>query len=361
VSHFLISCGGTGGHLSPGIALAENLTEQGHKAILLISKKKVDATLSQKYPQLQFKAIPGTGFTWKPLGLLKCIYTQSQAFFICLGLVKKFKPRAVIGFGGFTSAAIIIAARLHGIRVCLHESNHVPGLAMRTLGRLAQRIYLPPGVTLPHMRVSKLVSIGMPVRQEIKKIDKALCKQFFGLDPSKQVVGVLGGSQGALALNTWAHAQVEVLAKHGIQLLCVTGLGKGPDETFELVSDNGAKIKSRFIGFCSSMPEFLNACDLVISRAGAGSIAELTVCQTPSILIPYPQAADNHQAANAMYFEKKGGCAVIHQAQIAGLNWDYLKAFLEDSNLEKIRAQLKILGQDNPCEVMIHDLTRSVS
>ena len=361
MSYFLISCGGTGGHLSPGIALAEALTEKGHQPILLISKKKVDATLSQKYPHLQFRAIPGTGFTWKPVGLVKCVYTQTQAFFNCLKLVRNFKPQAVIGFGGFTSAAIIIAARLHRVRVCLHESNHVPGLAMRTLGRLAQRIYLPPEVTLPHMPASKLVSIGMPVRREIKRMDKELCKQFFGLDPTKLVVGVLGGSQGALALNDWARSHVEILGKNEIQVLCVTGLGKGPDETRETVSDKGVVVKSRFIGFCSTMPEFLNACDLVISRAGAGSIAELITCQVPSILIPYPQAADNHQAANAAYFEKKGGCFVINQAELTRLDWDFLKACITDTHLEKIRANLAILSQDNPCEVMIHDLTRSVS
>ena len=99
MSRFLISCGGTGGHLSPGIALAEGLRDRGHESRLLISRKQVDARLSGKYPDLGFERMPGTGFSWRPLALARCVLSQAQAFWFCVRLIRRFRPQAVIGFG----------------------------------------------------------------------------------------------------------------------------------------------------------------------------------------------------------------------------------------------------------------------
>src|SRR3954468_18203529 len=115
MSRFLISCGGTGGHLSPGISLAEGLHERGHESLLLISQKKVDARLSEKYPQLKFERMPGTGFAWHPVKLLKCVVSQTQAFLFCLRLLRSAHADGVVGFGGFTSAPIVVAAWLLGV------------------------------------------------------------------------------------------------------------------------------------------------------------------------------------------------------------------------------------------------------
>src|SRR5262245_45417533 len=104
MSQFIISCGGTGGHLSPGISLAEGLRARGHESVLLISQKKVDTRLSEKYPQLRFERMPGTGFSWHPLKLLRCVVSQTQALWFCSRLIRRVRPDLVIGFGGFTSA-----------------------------------------------------------------------------------------------------------------------------------------------------------------------------------------------------------------------------------------------------------------
>jgi len=135
----VISCGGTGGHLTPGIALAEGLLARGEKGgaptrvTLLISQKKIDARLSERYPQLRFVAVPGTGFSWAPARLLRCIVSQFQGLLFCLKLLAREKPSVVLGMGGFTSAGVAVAARLLGIPLALHESNRVSGLATRTL------------------------------------------------------------------------------------------------------------------------------------------------------------------------------------------------------------------------------------
>src|SRR5476651_406397 len=152
MSRFLISCGGTGGHLSPGIALAEGLAARGHESVLLVSRKKVDARLLEKYPQLRFERMPGTGFSLHPVKFLQCLVSQAQGFLFCLRILRTQRPDGVIGFGGFTSAPVVLAARVLGVPAALHESNRVPGLAIRALGRFAQRVYLPPGIRLDSVR-----------------------------------------------------------------------------------------------------------------------------------------------------------------------------------------------------------------
>src|SRR3954469_12585378 len=197
MSRFIISCGGTGGHLSPGIALAEGLRGRGHDSLLLISQKKVDARLSEKYPQLRFERMPGTGFAWHPWKLLKCVGSQTQAFWFCLKLLRRLRPETVVGFGGFTSAPLVVAAWIAGVPSALHESNRVPGLAIRTLGRLARRVYLPPGIRIPSVRAAATRHVGLPVRREIVRYPQSSARSALGLDPNQRLLVVLGGSQGA--------------------------------------------------------------------------------------------------------------------------------------------------------------------
>ncbi|MEO6246217.1 MAG: UDP-N-acetylglucosamine--N-acetylmuramyl-(pentapeptide) pyrophosphoryl-undecaprenol N-acetylglucosamine transferase, partial [Opitutaceae bacterium] len=272
---FLISCGGTGGHLSPGIALAEGLIARGHEACLLISRKKVDGRLSEKYPHLRFERMPGTGFAWNPLQLAKCSLSQSQAVWFCLRLMRSMRPAAVIGFGGFTSAPVVLAARVSGVPCALHESNRVPGRAVRTLGRLAQRVYLPPGIHVPRIRAAAVREMGLPVRREFSRRLAAGARTALGLDADKKLLVVLGGSQGASALNDWARRHVGEFAVDGIQLFVVTGLGKGREETIEFPARAGGTTRAVFAPFSDRMAELISAADLVVSRAGAGTLAEL--------------------------------------------------------------------------------------
>src|ERR1051326_8216447 len=122
MSRFLISCGGTGGHLSPGISLAEGLAARGHTAALLVSQKKVDARLLEKYPHFRFERMPGTGFAWQPIQLARCLFSQARAFFFCLRLLREIRPDGIVGFGGFTSAPLVLAGWLVGVPSALHES-----------------------------------------------------------------------------------------------------------------------------------------------------------------------------------------------------------------------------------------------
>jgi len=420
----VISCGGTGGHLAPGIALAEGLLAKATAAsvqvgvTLLISQKKIDARLSESYPQLRFVPVPGVGFSWAPLRFLRCVGSQLQGLFFCLNLLLREKPCVVLGMGGFTSAGVALAARLLGIPLALHESNRVPGLATRLLGRLAARVYLPVGVRLPALRLTRIRHVGLPVRREIVPQPRSAARERLGLDPKRPVLVVFGGSQGAGPLNDWVEAQLTALAAEGVQVYCVTGPGKGEPRRLELpvktktrapktteasaeaaadlrsappstseaqpieqpatptsdqrvarqektASLTGLQREARqmkqsatavFVPFCDDVATLLSAATLVVSRAGAGTIAELIRCAAPAILVPYPHAADDHQRANAAFFEKQGGGIVVEQSEIGRLTREVRDTIFNDWLLHRLRNNLRLMEGRPAVDFILDDL-----
>jgi len=356
MSRFLISCGGTGGHLSPGIALAEGLLKRGHQPTLLISHKKVDTRLVEKYPHLTFRRIPGAPFTLHPVGFVRFVVKQSVGFWESFKLVRTAHPDGIVGFGGFTTTSIIIAGALFKVPVALHEANRVPGRAIRLLGRLARRVYVPPGVRLPDVRLSALYPMGLPVRKEIVRQSRDEARAALGLDLQQSVLVILGGSQGASKLNEWARQKAQSLGFDGIQVYCVTGLDKGEVGEKTFTSRTGQSVKMNFVPFSDRMGVLLSAADLVVSRAGAGTIAELIRCQTPAILIPYPHAADNHQWANARYFEQQGGGIVIAQEHMGDLTREVRDVIFNDWLMRKFRANLQRMDRANSLDQMLDDL-----
>ena len=356
MSRFLISCGGTGGHLSPGISLAEGLVARGHEVTLLISKKKVDARLIEKYPDLRFERMPGTGFSWNPVRMARFVASQVAALRFCLAMVRAERPAVIVGFGGFTCAPAALAGRMHGIPVALHEANRVPGLAIRFLGRLAERLYVPLGIRVPGVRPTVTRYAGLPVRREIVRTSATAAREALGLDQEQKVLVILGGSQGASALNSWARSKLEALALESIQVYCVTGLGKGAPETVTLRSKTGDPVRSFFVPFCDRVAELLSAADLVVSRAGAGTLAELIRCEVPAILVPYPHAASDHQRANASFFERQGGGLVVEEVTLGDLFDEVAELAGNDWLLRQFRANLKRMDRANSLELMLADL-----
>jgi UDP-N-acetylglucosamine--N-acetylmuramyl-(pentapeptide) pyrophosphoryl-undecaprenol N-acetylglucosamine transferase len=356
MSRFLISCGGTGGHLSPGISLAEGLVARGHEATLLISMKKVDARLIEKYPHLKFERMPGSGFSWNPVRMARFASSQVAALRYCLQVVRATSPDVVVGFGGFTSAPAAAAGRIRGIPVALHEANRVPGLAIRTLGRFAERVYLPLGIRIQGVRAAATRHAGLPVRSEITRIPAAAARKALGLDPNQKVVVILGGSQGASSLNAWARSKVEALALEGIQVYCVTGLDKGAAETVTHRSRKGEPVTSVFMPFCDRVGELLSSADMVVSRAGAGTLAELIRCEIPAILVPYPHAASDHQRANASFFERQGGGIVVEEAGLGTLHEEVVELAFNEWLLRQFRGNLRRMDRSNSLELMLADL-----
>lgn len=356
MSNFILSCGGTGGHLSPGIAVAEGLASRGHTAILLISQKRVDARLVEKYPHLRFVPIPGAPFAKDPAGFVRFVVSQTKGFFVSLGLVRKHRPAGIFGFGGFTTAAIILAGKMRGVPVALHEANRVPGRAVRTLARFARRVYLPPGISLPKVSNEVIRHAGLPVRREITRLPRAEACGLLGLDPSKKVLAIFGGSQGATVLNDWARRELPHLALEGIQLYCVTGLGKGIPEVLTLGDSERGKITAVFSPFCDQVAALLSAADLVIGRAGAGSIAEIIRCETPAIVLPYPHAADDHQRANAEWFANEAGGIVIDQGNAEQLSREVFALLRDDDRRRRMSEQLRRFDHAATLAFILDDL-----
>ncbi len=356
MSRFVISCGGTGGHVSPGISIAEGLEARGHEATLLISRKKVDSRLVEKYPHLRFERMPGRGFSWHPAGMAKFAASQVSALKYCLGLMRRLRPDGVVGFGGFTSAGAAMAGRALGIPVALHEANRVPGYAVRAFGPWAARVYLPVGVRVAGVRPSATRYAGLPVRREFVRTPTAAAREAMGLDPKKKVLAILGGSQGASSLNSWAKERLPALAAEGIQVVCVTGLGKGEPENRTLRSAKGEAVAAVFMPFCDRVADLLSAADLVVSRAGAGTLAELIRCEVPAILIPYPRAASDHQRANASFFERQGGGIVVEEAGLGGLQSEVLDLIFNDWLLRQFRGNLRRMDRSSSLELLLTDL-----
>jgi len=356
VNRFLIACGGTGGHLAPGIALAEALRARGHDARLFISHKKVDSRLSEKYPHLPVERVPGAPWGLRPDHLARFIWKQTHGFFFSLRVLGGFRPHVVVGFGGFTNAGVTTAARLLDIPVALHEANRVPGRAVRVLSRWAQRLYLPPGVRLPGRLGLTVRHTGLPVRAEVARLPRETARAQLGVDPTQKLLVILGGSQGSGQLNAWVDSNVEALAQEGIQVWCVTGLGKGEQASREYRARSGAVVRAWFEPFTDRVGVLLSAADLVVSRAGAGTLAEMVRCETPGILIPYPFAADNHQWANARHFEQQGGGLVIDQNNLGALRQEVLDVMFNDWLLNKFRENLHRMAHENAIDTIVQDL-----
>ncbi len=356
MSRFLIACGGTGGHLAPGIALAEALRARGHDARLFISQKKVDARLVEKYPHLTCACVPGAPFGARPDVFARFLVRQGQGFFFSLRYLRAFRPQAVVGFGGFTNAGVTAAARCLRIPVALHEANRVPGRAVRLLSRFAQRLYLPPGVRLPGRLGVRVRHTGLPVRPEVTRLPREAARAQLGVDPTQKLLVLLGGSQGSAQLNQWVEDNLTALAAEDVQVWCVTGLGKGENTVRELRSKRGAVVRVWFEPFTDRVGVLLSAADLVVSRAGAGTIAELVRCETPAVLVPYPHAADNHQWANARYFEQQGGGLVIDQNALGGLKQEVLEILFNDWLQHKFHENLRRMAQEDAVGTIVQDL-----
>jgi UDP-N-acetylglucosamine--N-acetylmuramyl-(pentapeptide) pyrophosphoryl-undecaprenol N-acetylglucosamine transferase len=353
----LIACGGTGGHLAPGIALAQKLTSRGHACEMLISSKQVDRRLTQKYPTLIFRALPATSLgkthsQISPASLFQFAVSQMKSLGFCGRVIRAFKPDAVVGFGGFVTVSAGVSASLKGIPLYLHEANYKVGRTVRVLKSLARTIYLPPGIEKHGMPAQKVVETGMPLREDLEKVSREEARKALGFPLRGRLVVVLGGSQGAGSLNNWANENLEALLNAGAHLYCIMGPGKGEPREVEHQMPLGQIAKAVFVPFSDQMHLLYAAADLFVARAGAGTIAELIRFATPSILIPYPFAADDHQRANAANLERQGGAVVVDESNLDNLLSEVLYTLKSDTLLDSLKGNLAKIDLGDPALVM---------
>ena len=356
MSKIIIACGGTGGHLAPGIAVAEELQERGHKCLMLISKKQVDSALVEKYGHLNFMRTPGRAFAGGIVSRVAFIFSLISGIISSRRLLKKEEPDLVLLFGGFVSVALGLASKTLGVPVVLHEANCQPGRAVQLIKRLSTRIYLPDGINLSGVPPERVRYYGYPVRKEIRRCSKVEARQRLGIKVPRKLLVVIGGSQGAAALNDWVTNNFRHLAKAGISVYCVAGLGHSSEDAIHEAGLDGDVITASFVEFSDRMGDVISAADFVVSRAGAGSIAELIRCRAPSILVPYPYAADDHQHANALSHEQAGAGILLSQTKLETLTDRVTELMFDDLMLANFESSLERLDRFESSERIATDL-----
>lgn len=333
----LIACGGTGGHLFPGIAVAEALLSRGHKVKLLISQKKVDADASAKYGHLEFETLPAVA---KPptlsVRMLPFLWKTWQSIRRCKAILKASNADAVIGMGGFTSLPPVFAGHRLGLKTFVHDSNARPGRANVLTSRWCSKVFLgfeAAAVFFPN-RPTEIT--GTPVRPEILNLPgREEAATSFDLDPARPIVLITGGSQGAKSLNDIC-CEAAGLLEQTAQILHVAG-----NLDYERVAA-GAKGcgHHHVLGFCDRMPAAYACADLIVTRSGASSLTEIAAAGLPSILVPYPHAADDHQARNAEVFVNAGAARMVREDQMSGAGLaSVITSIIEDLPSARAMAQ----------------------
>lgn len=310
----IIACGGTGGHLFPGIAVAQVLQARGHHVLLLISEKQVDATAARDHPELAFAAVPAIG--WPALlspRALTFAWKFWRTYRATLEILRQFHADAVLGMGGFTSLPPALAGRRLRARTFVHESNAIPGKANRLTARFSDVVLLGLAECAPYFPGKQTQVVGTPLRAAmLAPVDRAGAFAFFGLDPAKKTVLVMGGSQGARGVNRALMATLPTLDQATTQLLWLTG---SEDETEVRTALAASELQVFVAPFHSRLELAYTIADLCLARSGASSLAELAHFGVATILIPLPTAAEDHQTKNALVFARQE--AAIHLPQAA--------------------------------------------
>jgi len=310
----VIACGGTGGHLFPGLAVAQELKSRGHEILLIISEKAIDATALQAYPEFRCEKIPSIGMpsVLSPafIRFLRRLWESSS---MCRDIYKKFRPNVVLGMGGFTSTPPVLAARRLRIPSLIHESNAIPGKANRFAARFASRVLLGFEDAATFFPAGDCLVTGTPVRESVgRKMDREEALAGFKLDPARKTLLVMGGSQGAAGINQLLFRIAGTLAKLPVQVLHLAG---ERDDQLAAANYLRESLPAYVATFHEKMEEAYSAADLLVSRAGASSLNEISFFGLPSVLVPYPFAADNHQEANAKIFQRKGAAEIMLESE----------------------------------------------
>ncbi len=308
-----IACGGTGGHLFPGLAVAGELSRRGCAITLLISQKEIDQQAIREAVGVEVMALPAVALQGG----------AGRAF--CRGAWESFRmartrfrwqrPQAVLAMGGFTSAPPVLAGKCFKAATFLHESNTIPGRANRWLAPWVDVAFTGFDGAARRLQNQHVVVTGTPVRPEFFSGKPKSARQALGLWPDRPVLLVMGGSQGASGVNEGIMRCLPELARRfpELQSLHVTG---ARDEAMVRDAYRAAGTKAVVFPFLTQMDLALRSATLAVSRAGASSLAELAAVQLPAVLVPYPSAADNHQLSNARAWAETGAAIVCEQDQM---------------------------------------------
>ncbi len=364
----IISGGGTGGHIYPALSIADALKrEDKNTEILYIGTAAgLESNLVPKhgYP---FKSIRVKGFRRKlSADTIKSFTELLKGLYDAHRLLKEYKPDVVVGTGGYVAGPVLMVAHLRGIPTVIHEQNVLPGATNKILGHFVDAIAVSfEGAVKYFGKNDRVFVTGNPIRQQIVRGDKSKAIEKFGFTSQLPIVLSFGGSGGSFSLN---RAMVDfigfLMKKDSLQLLHATG-----EEHFEIFMQSlrvkGINLKSKgnikVVPYLYDMPRALLAADLVITSAGAITIAEVTMAGLPSILIPKSYVTGNHQEHNARALENKGAAIVITEAQLRGelLHKEVLKLIKDRERLHRMGECSRGLAKEGAA-IKICDIIRGI-
>ncbi len=339
----LVVTGASGGHIFPALSFLESLKEKNNciDTLLVLPKKSIKSLVNGFACRFAYTSIEPVSFALD-LKFFFSIFNFLRGGLESLSIVLEFHPDIVVGFGSLSCLPIVILSRVFGIKVLIHEQNVIPGRANKFLARCADRIAVSFVKTREYLNgyQDKIVFTGNPLRRELARIEKRQALGSFGFQDDKFTVLVMGGSQGSQRINhTFLKAVSSLSLKFNLQIIHITG-----DRDYDLVKQGyrDINVAVRLFNFFKPMQYAYSAADLVVSRAGATTIAELLSYRLPAIIIPYPFAY-RHQTENAKFLEELG-CAVIFEDK--ELEQD-LKDAIEDLIEHPERIKRMQSGYDN--------------
>ena len=315
----IIAGGGTGGHLFPGLAIAEEFKrrDENNEVVFVGTEHGIEARIIPRegYP---IRFLRSEGIVGKsPVGRIKAMAKLVLSALDAHRILKLLTPDIVIGVGGYSSGAIVMIAGLKSIPTMIHEQNSVPGLTNRILGRMVQRVCVTYHESASSFPMGKTFLTGNPIRGKILRGDREAAYRLFSLSEDMFTVFIFGGSSGARSIN---RAMVDALnhltdLKDKIQFLHQTG-----DKDFENIRDayRKAGVRGTVAPFIYQMAEAYAVADVVVSRAGATTLAEITALGKPAILVPYPYAAGRHQECNALKLREMGAAFMMPEDEMRG-------------------------------------------
>lgn len=320
--------GGTGGHINPAVAVANELKRLDPTAEILFvgTEGRMETQIVPK-AGFRIETVKMNGFSRQMnlKGLIENVKTVCltlKASSVAKKIIEEFKPDVVVGFGGYVTGPVLNSAVKMGIKTAIHEQNAFPGVANKALAKKVDKVMLTSPDAEKHMSCKNPpVVTGLPVRREIIKADRDFSRAMLGLNSNDMLVLSMGGSLGADAINNAVVQMLDVLkGEKNICFLHSTGkFGFWVEDKLKeknIPFGKGTNIEIRT--YIDNMDICLSACDLVISRAGASSISEIQALSKPSILIPSPNVAENHQFHNAMALAKNDGAVLIEEKDLDG-------------------------------------------
>ena len=358
----LFTGGGTGGHIYPSLSLAEKLKDEYEFEIVYVGSPDSMEERIMKEKALTFKAIESDGFRsknpFKNLAVLLKLYKARKK---AIKLLKEENPAFVFASGGYVSAPLALAAKNLKIPLFLHEQNSIPGLTNRLTSRYASLVFTTFSSSNKHFPSGvRTINSGLPVRKEFKNIDLEKARvQYKTADFSKTIL-ITGGSGGALYLNKAVLSLYPWASEKNLQLIHVTG-----QRDFSLINEKYKQmdIKSnniRIVPYLEDMHLALAASDIIISRAGASFLSEMTFLGKSGIIIPYPWATNNHQFENAKALSQEGAFIMLEEKELEKtpdlLREELLRLLSDNSKLKDMEAKSAKEGNHRTLEIIIENI-----